>query len=149
MEIGLFKRNSEKVEGGDWIDKDDLPILEDIRLKVRGSGSKIARKAYTAAVQSKGNGKESTHDDILATLRHEVILLDWEGFTHNGNPIPYSQELARYWCTHPDFYEFQQLVDSASNFVNLRRSEVEIQLGELSPAPSSGNSDGDSTAPAL
>src|SRR4051812_6375094 len=142
MEIGLLKRDSVKVEGGDWID--NIPGMGDLRLKVRGVGSKVARKAFTSKLQARANGEdtEAFDEELLAEVRHEVILLDWGGLTNQGEDYPYDEKVAKMWCSDPDFYDFQQAVDWASSQVSARRTKVEEDLGKNSRKPSRGSSPG-------
>jgi hypothetical protein len=89
------------IEDGHWVD--DIIGLPGIRLKVRGLSSRkvsdyrdsrVRRVSYKDK-DSKGNIKPEAMNKITRDVLIETVLLDWEGFTANGKPLPYSKETAR------------------------------------------------------
>ena len=78
---------------------------------------------------------------IISELLHEAILLDWENFEDNdGNPIPYSPEMAETLCTDPQYRPFQDAVVWASNTLDNVRTEDKEELAGNSEKSSAGKS---------
>ena len=118
-------------EEGDWVR--DLPGYGELELKVRGSGNKdwarMEQKLLAAVPrQRRKNGLEP--DDRLrinALLCCECSLLDWRGIDdQDGNPVPYSKELAKKFLTDP---QYENLVTAclvaASLVAEQRKEEIE------------------------
>jgi hypothetical protein len=115
-----FKTNKQKESDGVWFQIDE-----------QGAKLKIARANninYKAAQQKKMSRykhaaraktiPDSAWEEMFNELIAETILLDWEGITENGKPLPYSTEAALQYLT--DMKDFRELVmgyaDDMANF---------------------------------
>lgn len=82
MELGELRRDMAAIDGGRWVAADEVPGLRDIRIKVRGLGSTIAREALG---QKQRDGMSAT--DALAEVVNTVCFLGIEGLTSGGKPL--------------------------------------------------------------
>ncbi|WP_422073868.1 hypothetical protein [Tranquillimonas rosea] len=73
--------------------------------------------------------QDAIDDQILA----EHVLCEWEGLTDNGEPIPYSLDLAREWVGYSLFWSAVRV--SMQHVTREARSAVE-SLAKNSQAPS-------------
>ena len=143
MEINKLRRDSSKIEGGDWVD--NIPGMGDLRLKVRGSNSRIVRKALSKKVFGLDGPipEEGLPDDVSDRIDAEVsaesVLLDWDGLTQDGKPFPYDPEVAKAWLADLDFDDFKRAVDYAANVVAKRRKEAEESIAKNSAKSSAGS----------
>jgi hypothetical protein len=149
MEISAFKRDSNNVKAGQWIG--DIPGMGDLRLRVRGLSTPTA-VAYRSRLERAVPRNERDRDgslkpeqmvEVFSKVMLEHILIDWDGITQNGKPVPYSKELATEWLTNPDFRPFADAVAWAAGVVDRGGEETEGELGKSSPKPSSGKSSGE------
>lgn len=66
-----------------------------------------------------GKVPEEVQDQILRELIAETVLLGWEGFTENGEPVPYSRENAlRVLSENKEFLAF--VVNASMDVENFR-----------------------------
>lgn len=79
MELGELRRDMAAIDGGRWVTADEVPDLQDIRIKVRGLGSAIARDALG---QKQRDGMAAT--DALAEVVNTICLLEIDGLTSGG-----------------------------------------------------------------
>lgn len=136
MDVSSLKRNSSLSEVGDWVD--DIPGLDDVRLRVRGLTSPTVvsyrarreRRAPPSDRDRDGTLKPGPAMEALADALVEVVLLDWDGFTSNGEPVPYSKEQASEWLHDPDFMAFADAVTWAAQVVGRDNKEKEEALGK-------------------
>lgn len=106
-EILIPAKAVEAVEDGHWID--DIIGAPGLRLKVRGLSSRKVmayrdnkiRRVPRKDRDSQGNIKTDTLTSITRDTAIEVVLLDWEGITNNGEAVPYNKDLARQWLSSP------------------------------------------------
>lgn len=129
MDFNALKRDSAAIAAGVWVS--DIPEMGDLRLKVRGLSSPVA----TALRQRKERAAPKTDRDragrlkpeasvrVTAEVLLEVVLIDWDGLTDNGKPVPYSREVAEKLLTDPDFLPFADAVAWAATVVD--RGEAE------------------------
>lgn len=104
------------ISEGRWIA--DLPGFSGVRLKVRGTSApqaRILRNRLTRSVpwaERIDNGllTPEAEERIQAEVLCGAILLDWDGLTDKGAPVPFSADLARTWLTDPRFYRFADAV---------------------------------------
>jgi hypothetical protein len=82
MEIGALRRDMAAIDGGRWVDKTEVPDLRDIRVKVRGLGSTIAREEL-ARLQRDGMAA----NDAIQYVTNATCLLEIEGLTSDGKPV--------------------------------------------------------------
>lgn len=82
MDIGEVRRDMAAIDGGRWVDKAEVPDLRDIRIKVRGLGSSVARDAL-AKLQRDGMAA----GDAIQSVTASHCLLEIEGLTSDGKPV--------------------------------------------------------------
>lgn len=145
MELSSFKRNAAAAAEGRWVD--GIPRAPGLRLRVRGLSSPKAvacRRKKERQVEKKdrergGGFKPEVEQRITREVLHEAILLEWDGLKDNGEPIPYTEEMAGQLLLNPDYDEFAGAVTWAASVVDTDNEEVaDTQLGN-SRKPSSGN----------
>lgn len=96
MDIGNLNKPADLNEG-EWID--DIPDMEGVRFKVRSTNFKPFRTA-TAGLARRSGKKLNTDAGLMnfnvATGKPlaEHILLDWDGLTEGGEPLPFTREKA-------------------------------------------------------
>lgn len=130
MKISSLKRDSAAIEAGQWID--NIPQMGDLRLRVRGFGSKafVTAQAKLARAVPKdermrdGQLFPATAIRVLGEAAAEALLLEWDGLTDDADkPLAYDAKLAKTWCTEPDYRHFLDAVVWASQVVENGRSE--------------------------
>lgn len=100
-----FKTDKSKEQDGVW-----FPLDEQSKLRI----ARLNNPRYQAAIQKKGNRYKlsakvkAIPEDVWEGLMNEVIaetiLVDWDGITDHGEPLPYSVENAtRMLSEYPDF----------------------------------------------
>lgn len=140
MDIKSFKRSSQAAAEGRWIG--DIPNLPDFRVKVRGLSCFAAtslRRAKERAVsrndRERGQIKLDVEQRISREVLHEAILLDWDGLTHEGEPIPYSREQAAALLLDPDYDIFAGAVTWAAGIADTEDKDVtEDHKGNSAPS---------------
>lgn len=123
-EILLDEKALAAVDDGVWID--DIPDALGVRLKVRGwSSEKVQsvksfkeRRASRKDRDATGALSHAANIRIVRELVSEAILLDWEGITDGGKPVPYSKDLARKWLTSREGDRFLGMVSDAAKQVD-------------------------------
>ncbi|TKT79970.1 hypothetical protein [Aquamicrobium sp. LC103] len=131
MDISALKRDSKAAEAGEWVS--DIPGLEDARLRVRGLASPTVvalrsrkeRKVSREGRERDGSLKPEVAMRILGEVLHEAVLLEWDGFTDGGNPLPYDADLAKEWLTNPDYMAFADAVTWAASVVDKGRADYQ------------------------
>lgn len=135
MEIKDLKSNSTAIAAGQWVG--EIPDMGNLRLRVRGLSSPAvasirARKERTATRKDRnrdGSLKTSVGLRIAAEVLFEAVLLDWDGITDEGKPVPYDTKLAKEWLTDPDYREFANATAWAAMVVD--RGEAD-QIDDIS-----------------
>lgn len=135
MELNDIAIDTDKVEKGDWID--NIPDMGSLRLKVRGTDTadfgKLLRTLMNAVPRKKkmgGNIDQAELDRINATCLLQTVLIDWDGVVINGNPTPYSKEMAKELLTNPKWKRFREAVVYAANLVGQQEQQAkEEELG--------------------
>ena len=140
MEISKIRYNSSKIEEGDWVD--NIPGLSDVRLKVRGANSRTVRNSLSQKMSMAENQNEASRDRVIGEVAAEAVLIDWDNLTNNGEPVEYSLDLAKSWCSNPDYDEFVAAIDWASREIQRRFRGGQEELSKNSKPPSSGHSPG-------
>lgn len=133
-ELLLSEKAIAEIDDGVWID--DITEAPGLRLKVRGwSSEKVQslksfkeRRASRKERDASGNLVHAAQIRIIRELVAEVILLDWDGLTEGGKPVPYSKELARKWLTSRTGDKFLGMVSDAATQVDNRLEDVAEEL---------------------
>ena len=82
MELASLRRDMTAIDGGRWVSADEIPALLDIRIRVRGLGSAVAREAL-AKMQRDG----VAGSDAIQAVTSSVCLLEIDGLTSGGKPV--------------------------------------------------------------
>lgn len=145
MEISSLKSNPQTVESGEWIS--DIPQMGEVRLKVRSLNysvfkTLISRKSR--AVPTKDRERDnSIKEDVLHRIRgealHEAILLDWDGLTDAGKPVPFNSDQALQLLTEKDFADFQYAVLYAAGVAGKDRADLAAEAAKNSKPSLSGS----------
>lgn len=90
---------------GVWID-----YREGSRIKIARMGNPRFQRTWAAAMkpyrrlERENKIPPETQTEVLCQVYAESLLLDWEGFTSDGEPLPYTKETAkRLLMAHMDF----------------------------------------------
>jgi hypothetical protein len=144
MEISTLKRDSAAVAAGQWVG--EIPGMGDVRLRVRGLSSPVVvavrsrkeRKVPRDQRERDGSLKPEIGLVLFGEVLHEAVLLGWDGLTDGGEPVPYSEEMAKAWLTDPDFAFFADAVVYAAQIVDKGQADSTESLKGNLPAPSAG-----------
>lgn len=108
MKISDIAVDPKVTEEGGWVS--NIPELEGVRLKCRGSGNKDWRRQAQALVNAVPRKKRTPYmdpeemDRINAVLILNHGLLDWEGIEDDaGQPVPYDKKKAAEYLKHEKF----------------------------------------------
>ncbi|MHC2016309.1 hypothetical protein [Methylobacterium sp. CM6247] len=122
MKLSALKTDSAKLEQGQWVK--DLPDMDGLELKVRGLGNTEYRRLQDKKVEAVPRAKKirgldnETQDRIISECLHEAVLEDWRGLTgDDGQPVPFSSDLALTLLTDPDYARFRSAVLQAASIV--------------------------------
>ncbi|MFT4076847.1 MAG: hypothetical protein QM647_15080 [Asticcacaulis sp.] len=145
MDIFSFEKDASAIKAGQWVS--DIPGMGDARLKVRGMNSPAAlalrsrkeRKVGRDGRERDGSLKPAERLRITCEVLHEAVLIDWDGLTEGGKPLPYSIEAAGKYLLNPNFEAFADAVTYAAGVVDQGRGETSEDLAKNSKAPSSGD----------
>lgn len=144
MDIQSVKRNSAAAAEGRWMD--DIPSMPGLRLRVRGLTSLAAvncRRKKERQVEKKdrergGGFKPEIEQRISREVLHEAVLLEWDGMTDGGTPLPYDFDIAGQFLLNPDFDAFAGAVTWAAAAVDQDDSEAGDDEAGNSKRQSSG-----------
>lgn len=145
MELSQLKKDSAAIAAGQWVDA--IPGLGEARLRVRGINSPVVmalrsrkeRQVPRNLREPDGSIKPETQLQILREVLHEAVLLEWDGFTEDDKPLPYSKDAAGRYLLDPDFEAFADAVAWAARVVENGGAANREELEKNSGAPSSGN----------
>lgn len=109
MDISVFDYDTEAFEDGLWVS--GIPNFGDMELCVRGrlSDKAMAVRANLERDVPKGgrDAKGFLTPEAAFELDYHVILdaclLDWRNLSDNGEPVPYSHEVAARFLTNKNF----------------------------------------------
>jgi hypothetical protein len=127
-----------RAETGAWVG--EIPDMEGLRLKVRGSGNKDWRRLQMKLIQTvprkrrmSGNLDPDDSDRITTLCLLNTSLLDWSGLEDDdGKEIPFSREMAEKLLTEPDYRRFREAAAWAANWVaEQTQDELEEDAGNL------------------
>lgn len=120
MEINSLKVDQKKAEEGVWFE-----ISEKTRIKLARIGALSYKKEVERLMKPYAHQRLHNksipleiREDLAIQALAKTIILDWEGFTEDGNPYPYSYENAiKLLRESPPFAEYvTQLASSAEEF---------------------------------
>lgn len=130
MDINSLRSDRKAIEEGAWIG--GIPEMGELRLLVRGQTNPdfqrmIARLSAAVPRNKRDGGRIDPVelDRIIGSAYHATVLLDWDGVKMDGEPAPYSKELAFRLCTDPEFFRFRQAVGWAASEVDDLKAETE------------------------
>lgn len=135
MDLSKVRVDVARSKAGEWVK--NVPGLDDIELKVRGSNSPHFRTAQVRA--QRAIPREARKDGILDPEAADValgkalseILLDWRNVRSGETDIPYSPEAALALLTDPEMVVFRDGVAYAADVVgSLRKEEDDAALGK-------------------
>lgn len=136
MEISELKRDAARIDGGQWVG--EIQDMGDLRLKVRGEGylpflSMLQRKIRAMTRSEKmpdGSPKPEPLLKATGEAAHAHLLIDWDGLTDEGKPLPYDREIALKWLTDPVYVHFSNAVAWAARQVERGAAEVKEVAGK-------------------
>lgn len=122
------------IEEGHWVE--DIPNAPGLRLRVRGLSSRKVlglhdlkiRKAPRTDKNADGSLKSEASLRITREVYAEAVLLEWDGITANGKPVPYSKEMAKKWLSDRSGDNFMRFVTYAANEVDELQNETAESL---------------------
>lgn len=137
-----------RAEEGAWVE--NIPDMEGLRLKVRGSNNRDWRRLQQKLIQAvprkrrmSGNLDPEDTDRITNLCMLNTSLLDWDGLDGDDDkPLPYSREAAEKLLTDPDYRRFREAAVWAANWIG-EQSEEDVEqdsgnLLRLSPGSTDG-----------
>jgi hypothetical protein len=135
MDLAKVRVDVTRSKAGEWVK--DIPGLDDIELKVRGSNSPHFRTAQVKAqraiprdARKDGLVDPEAADAALGRALAE-ILLDWKNVSVGGVEIPHTAEAALTILTDPEMSVFRDGVAYAADYVaSLRKEEEDAALGK-------------------
>jgi hypothetical protein len=148
MKLKDIALDAERQENGAWVT--DVPDMEGLRLKVRGSNNADWRRLQNKLLEAiprkrrmSGRLDVDDTDRITESLLLNTCLLDWDGLEDDdGKPIPYSKEMAHKLIYEKEYRAFRDAVAWAANNVAQQISddlkETSGNLHRLSAGHSSG-----------
>lgn len=145
MDIKSLFADHKNIQNGVWVK--DIPDFGEVHLKVRGLRSPQYREALDRANRAVPRNKRdvdgtpflSERHRIAAQLMYEVVLLDWRGLTHEGVEVPYTRDLAKEWCTNPDYAQFADAVAYSAQLVDRGYAEELAEVVGNSKSESAGS----------
>ncbi len=130
MKISTVKLDVNAIEEGEWVE--DIGGWPGVRIKTRGLNNSKADRMQVKAV-SRVSFSARRNDEARAQLTqdlgkrtlYETCILDWDGFEDDdGNPIPYSLEQCKEWCTKPEFRAIRDLFTEAASMVGQAEADA-------------------------
>lgn len=130
MDISKFQTNKAMEEEGVWVDVDGngtrIKVARINNARYKKYFQKIT-KPYKRQIRT-GTLSEDLAEKLLVDALANTILLDWKGFTKDGQDYPYSVDNARaFLAESADFRDF--VSDAANEMETFRAAEVEEARG--------------------
>lgn len=148
MKITELAVDADRAENGAWVD--DIPEVQGLRLKVRGSNNadwrRLQARLMDAVPRKKrigGRLDPDEQDSIISRCLINCCLLDWQGLENDdGSELPYSKQMAEKLLTDPQYRRFRDSVIWAASVVadntETDKEEIAGNLLTLSAGSSSG-----------
>lgn len=142
MDLKHFRTDLDKAKNGVWVNVDPDG---DVKIKVaRMNNSEyqaylsellgVSGRRITGGTLRRMQDQKTRSEAVRKALARHV-LLDWKGFTDNGEEVPYSEKKALELLTDPAYQDFYDLVlQSASDEDLFREEEEEEDAGNSSSA---------------
>jgi len=136
MELTHLKRHLPSVEDGRWVDATEVPELRDVKLKLRGASSSVARAAYAARERMAPTGDRDATGKIKQDVAIRMILecalddclVDVSGLTEGG--LPMTADRLRQLARLPEYQPLADLVMQALSAVDqTREAQIEAISG--------------------
>ena len=115
-----YKTDEKKEVEGIWV-----PLSATARIKVARMGNPRYRdciKRLSSPYRVAGINDQippEVYQQMVREAVAETILVDWEGLTSDGDPVPYTRDKALVFCTDlKDFYDF--VLTAASSMETFR-----------------------------
>ena len=134
MKMNEMTIDPDRLENGAWVD--DIPEMEGLRLKVRGSQNsdwrRLQAKLLEAVPRKRRIGGRVDQDDmerIITSCLLNACLLDWDGLEgDDGQPISFSKPMAEKLLKEPEYRRFRDGVVYAASIVaeNLEQNKEDI-----------------------
>ena len=124
MDLLALKKDTQAIQDGRWVAADEVPGLGDVRVKVRGAGTAVARDMF-AAKQRRVDPRDKDADGrikpqvFVGLLREMVVehhLVEFEGLTMGGRPV--SVEDAKKLVLLPEYEPLADLCMAAVTAVD-------------------------------
>ena len=136
MDLGKTRVDVARSKAGEWVK--DIPGLDDIELRVRGSNSPQFRTAQAKAQRAiprdarRGDGTlDPEAADAAFGRALAEILIDWRNVHMDGADLPYSPEAALKLLTDPELSLFRDGVAWAADLVGaLKKGDEDASLGK-------------------
>jgi hypothetical protein len=130
MDVSKFQTNKSMEEEGVWVDVDGngtrIKVARINNARYKKYFQKIT-KPYKRQIRT-GTLSEDLAEKLLVDALANTILLDWKGFTKEGQDFPYSVDHARLFLAEsPDFRDF--VSDAANEMETFRTAELEEARG--------------------
>lgn len=124
MDLLTLKRHLPSIEDGRWVGKKEIKELQDMRVKVRGSSSRLVREVYAAKERAssadlQGDKRTETVQRIAVETLAEAGLVDIEGLTQGGEAVTVDQVKAMILL--PEFQPLADLISRAAMVVERTR----------------------------
>lgn len=125
MDLRALQKDLPAIEDGRWVDKAEMPALQDMRVKVKGYGSKAVQDAASArkrALEGDDLDGGKPTDEALSRLGLMIlqdVFVDIEGLTNGDEPV--TADEVRASITDPAFEPLADLILRAAHLVNESR----------------------------
>lgn len=131
MKLSSLKVDAAAIEDGEWIG--NIPEMGDLEVRVRGLNNAKYRRLQTTLIDAVPRAKRQggrldpdEQDRITASCLTATVLLDWRGLEgEDGQPVPYSKDLATDLLSKPEFRRFREAVIWAAAQVGEERAAAD------------------------
>jgi len=127
MDISHFKTDKSLESNGVWVDigKGTKLLVARLYNPAHKAALREAMKPYKRQVES-GTMDDGLAEDIVNAIMARTILLNWDGLTEGGEPVPYSVEKAVEYLSIPDFSALvQEIAGNMETYRSVKAEEDE------------------------